>query len=149
MLHNCMRPCIQDEEIHAKAQHDINACRRVRAAAALDPMRGFAGKTFITSTGRKLTAEQYLQSIERFSHQPGFDGLPRNDDGTVKLPQREKDPFAKHLSAAEVDAMQQRLSAVAAAPPRPPPRKAVWVQRQLLEVRLRSLRYVRKSPFIW
>jgi hypothetical protein len=133
---SCGTSCaVQKGAIRAKAMRDINACRKICGPAAPDPLRGFAGQTFVTPAGRKLTAEEYLRCIERFSRVVGFDELPRNADGTVKLPEPSKDPYQKILSAEAFEAMQARLSTPALAPPRPPPRPAVWVQLQLVEGR--------------
>jgi hypothetical protein len=88
---------------------------------------------FVTPKGRKLTAEQFLESIERFSHLPGFDLLEWNPDGSVVIPPRPKDPYARVISKEALEAMSQRLCTTVARPPRPLPRPAVWVTWQLVE----------------
>jgi hypothetical protein len=124
---------MQVEDIHAKALQDIRTMRKAGVKPCMPPLRGLAGKVFVTPKGRKLSAEQYLASVERFSHLPGFDLLQWNTDGSVVIPPPAEDPYARILSKAAVQAMSRRLCTVVARPPRPPPRPAIWESRQLIE----------------
>ena len=61
--------------------------------------------------------------------------LEWNADGSVRIPAAQKDPRVKHLPPEELAAAQARLCTVAEAPPRPPPKAAVWVKQELKEAR--------------
>lgn len=127
--------CAQMDVIRARARRDIAACRSRRSAPAPDPLRGFGGATFTTTKGHALTPQQFLGAVERFSRVPGYELLEWNADGSVKMPPRQTVSRMKRLPRAQLEAAHARLCTVAEAPQRPPPKHAVWVKQELVQVR--------------
>lgn len=113
-------------------------------------LRGFKGHIFTTPAGRKLSAEEYLESLERFSKPPGFELLDWNEDGSVRMPAVATSSTATRvLPAADVRAMSERLCPPPAErPTRPPPRPAVWLRQELVDNKYRDVEgpWKRRDP---
>ena len=125
------------QRVHAsqdEAARKSVARAKAADAPAMPPLRGFKGHTFTTPAGRKLGAEEYLANLERMSKPPGFDLLEWNDDGTVRMPLADTGAAARILPAGDIRAMSERLCPPPAErPKRPPPRRPVWITRQLVD----------------